>query len=123
MKTLLDAAICTMMNVDWMLQIGLKLHTYFRIKAIKKKRLKLSLYPLPSCQRAFTQWHAALELVELCCWSIGAGPRDVTLPAVVEKLQRGRSSPCRKNKNPLKSTFLRYSWVMVNLVWYWQSNH
>lgn len=62
-KTPLDTAICTVMNVDSATN-KLRLHTYFRIKAIRKRRLKSSLYSLPSCQGAFLWWLAALELVE-----------------------------------------------------------
>lgn len=47
-KLLLNATICIMMDMDQMLQIGLKLHTYFRIKAVKQRRLKVSLYLLTS---------------------------------------------------------------------------
>lgn len=97
-KTLLDAVTCVMINVDWMLQTGFKLHAYFKIKTIRKDRLKLSLYLLPSCQRAFTWWHATLELTELLLLIIRAGALDASPPAVVKKLHLGHSSPCRKNK-------------------------
>lgn len=66
-----------MMDMDQMLQIGLKLHMYFRLKAVKQKRLKASLYPLPSLE----SFHmvACLELVERFCWSIRSGPQDASL--------------------------------------------
>lgn len=78
-KTLLDAVICTVMNMDWTLQIG-----HFRTKAVRKRKLKLPLYPLISSLRAFT--YATLELVELLllehwgrtpgCWSPCYGGED-----------------------------------------------
>lgn len=49
-KALLNATICILMDMDHMFQIGLKLHTYFRLKAMKQRRLKVSLYPLPSLE-------------------------------------------------------------------------
>lgn len=45
-KALLDATICITMDMDQMLQIGFQLHTYFRVKAVKQRRLEASLYPL-----------------------------------------------------------------------------
>lgn len=49
-KALLNATICILMDMDHVLQIELKLHTYFRLKAMKQGRLKVSLYPLPSLE-------------------------------------------------------------------------
>lgn len=82
-KALLNATICIMMDTDQMLQIGLKLHTYFRLKAVKQRKLKVSLYPLPSLE--------SFHMVA-CSGACGAlllehhvRTQDASLPALMKK--------------------------------------
>lgn len=113
-KTLLDAVTCVMINVDWMLQTGFKNTCILQNQDNKEGQaeiIPLSFAFMPESFHMVACHSGAHRAVAADHQSRSSRCQS---PCCGEETSPWTLLSMQKEQTPMKSTFLRYFWVMVN---------